>query len=326
MHNLISSKDRLNRYLFDGNHTVKVQTVSLHDTWLEIQARHDYPPVVVRLLGELVAASTLLSANLKFNGSLVLQLHGDGPIRLIVVECRSGLGLRATVKIRDNAVLPEDASLQTLINPGGHGQFSLVLDPAQRLPGQQPYQGIVPLSGDTVADVLHHYLEQSEQLETRLWLAADEKCAAGLLLQRMPEEGGNPSKATESQTDKPAIGEALADHDLWNRVLQLTNTLKPAELRELTSEELIQRLYWQETLRVFEPQTVHYACGCSRQRTAEIVKMLGKQEVDSILEEQGTLTVSCDYCVKHYVFDKVDCAQIFAQPEGNPPHISTVRH
>lgn len=290
--------DQLRKYLF-ADRTVRAQTVSLHAAWQAIQANHAYPPVIAKLLGELVAASALMAANLKFDGALVFQLQGDGDVRLIVVECRADLSLRATVKVREDAILPEQGTLQTLMNPGGNGRFAVMLDLPNRRPGQQPYQGIVPLVGDSVGAALEHYMASSEQLQTRLWLEADERAAAGLLLQQLPREGGH------------ATGAAV-DDDSWERSQQLADTLKPGELLSTPPETLIHRLYWQEDLVAFEPQTARFHCPCSREKVADVLRLLGREEVDGILEEQGQVDVTCDYCTKAYAFDRVDCAEIFA--------------
>lgn len=305
--------DLLKKYLFEDR-SVRVQAVRLHQTWLDAQVNHDYPPAIKRLLGELVAASTLLAANLKFDGSLVMQLQGDGPIALLVVECRSDLSLRATVKLRSNHVVPDTGTMQSLMNPGGNGRFIVLLDPQRKVPGQQAYQGIVPIVGETVADALGHYMQQSEQLDTRLWLAADEQHVAGLLLQRLPDQGGK--------------GEALlpgAGTDTWERAGILADTIKPDELLNTGIDTLIHRLYWEETLIAFEPLAVRWHCPCTRQRVAEMLRMLGRAEVEDILAEQGKVDVACDFCGKPYTFDAVDCARIFTGsqtlPEQDPPTV-----
>lgn len=306
--------DQLTKYLFADN-TVRAQTINLQQTWLDVHRTHDYPPAVTRLLGELVAASALLSANLKFDGTLLLQLQGDGDIVLVVVECRSDLSLRATVKIREGAVIPADATLQALLNPGGNGRFTVVLDPAHRAAGQQPYQGVVPLVGDTVAAALEHYMATSEQLQTRLWLQADDQKAAGLLLQRLPHEGGRATTVTENPDET------------WERAVQLATTLRANELLEIDSQTLIHRLYWEETLTVFEPEFVRFHCPCSRDKVADVLRLLGKDEVESIVAEQGQVDVKCDYCGQGYVFDPVDCAEVFAS--DTPPsagHQSSSTH
>ncbi len=310
--------DHLRKYLF-ADTTVRAQAVSLHHTWQQVIARHDYPPVIQRLLGELVAASTLLSANLKFDGVLALQIQGDGPIALLVVECHADLGLRAIVKLREDAVISEDADFQTLLNPNGQGRFIVVLDPADKVSGMQPYQGVVGLEGDSVAEVLEHYMASSEQLQTRLWLAADEQCAAGLLLQQLPRHGG---KAVVAEVPAPE-GE---DDDTWNRAVHLASTIKADELTSLPPEKLIHRLYWQETITAFEPLPVSYRCNCSRERVAKVLLMLGQPEVDSIVAEQGKATITCDYCVKSFVFDAVDCAELFANDSSTVRHHSDQRH
>ena len=164
--------------------------MQLGNAWRDMTAHRRYPPAVMRVLGEMVAAAALLATNIKFNGALVMQVYGDGPLQLLVVECQSDLALRATAKVRDEPIA-DDISLRELMNRDGRGRFSITLDPKDPLPGQQPYQGIVPLEGDSVAEVLQTYMRQSEQLETRLWLASNDTAAAGLLLQRLPGDGAS---------------------------------------------------------------------------------------------------------------------------------------
>src|SRR5690606_2112892 len=167
----------LKKFLFEDR-SVRIQAVRLQDTWRHAQEHQQHPPAVQRLLGELMAAAALLAANIKFEGSLVLQIQGSGPIALLVVECQSDLSLRGTVKIREGHEVPADGTLQSLLNARGEGRFIVVLDPRRKVPGQQAYQGIVPLEGETVAEVLQHYMKASEQLDTHLWLQADAQHAA----------------------------------------------------------------------------------------------------------------------------------------------------
>ena len=304
--------DLLKKYLFD-NRSVKLHALRLNQTWTDAQLHHDYPPAVKRILGELVAAATLLASNLKFDGSLVLQLQGDGPISLIVVECTGDLGVRATVKTRDEYVIPNNGTLRTLINPGGTGRFIVVLDPARKVPGQQAYQGIVPIESDSVAEVLEHYMVASEQLDTRLVLAADDTHAAGLLLQRLPDIGG-----LQTENIDPEILQAT-----WEHVCHLTATVKPEELLATDTDTIVHRLFWDDTLMVFEPQPVRWYCPCNRERIADMLRMLGAAEIDSVLAERGDVEVLCDFCGKPYHFDAVDCAGLFARhatmPEQDPP-------
>ncbi|MFY3138673.1 Hsp33 family molecular chaperone HslO [Achromobacter xylosoxidans] len=306
--------DQLKKYLLEDR-SVRVQAVRLTDTWKAVQANHDYPPAITHLLGELVAASTLLAANIKFDGSLVLQIQGDGPIALLVVECRSDLSLRATVKVREGHDVPADGDMQGLLNPGGNGRFIVVLDPQHKVPGQQAYQGIVPLEGDTVAEALQHYMKASEQLDTRLWLAADGEHAAGMLIQRLPYHGG---------ADAPTLTEQAAA-ETWERASALAATLKREELLATDIDTLIHRLYWEETLVAFDPQPVRWHCPCTRERVANMLRSLGEDEVKDILTERGQIDVSCDFCGKPYAFDAVDCAALFTSnppaADGTPPTV-----
>lgn len=307
----MTATDQLQKYLF-ADRSVRAQTVDLTLAWQQLQANHDYPPSVVRLLGELVAASTLLAANLKFEGSLVLQLQGDGDIPLIVVECRSNLDIRATVKVREGAQLPPEGDLQSLVNPGGKGRFSVVLDPARRKPSQPPYQGVVPMAGDTVAQVLEHYMVTSEQLQTRIWLAANAERSTGLLLQKLPDTGGHPQSSEEPS---------------WDRAQHLAATLTEAEMLTASPSTLIHRLFWDEDLLVFDAQPVRFHCPCSRERVSNMLRMLGYDEVKDILNEQGRVQVNCDYCTRQYVFDRVDCAEVFASDQPTSlRHHSGERH
>lgn len=303
--------DQLKKYLLEDR-SVRVQAVRLTDTWKAVQANHDYPPAITHLLGELVAASTLLAANIKFDGSLVLQIQGDGPIALLVVECRSDLSLRATVKVREGHEVPADGDMQSLLNPGGNGRFIVVLDPQHKVPGQQAYQGIVPLEGETVTEALQHYMKASEQLDTRLWLGADADHAAGMLIQRLPHHGGS---------DTTTLSEQAAT-ETWDRATALATTLKRDELLTTEIDTLIHRLFWEETLVAFDPLPVRWHCPCTRERVANMLRSLGQVEVDDILAERGQVDVACDFCGKPYVFDAVDCAALFTgsqQANGDAP-------
>ncbi len=287
--------DRLLKFMFHGA-PVRGELVRVADAWREMTAHHQYPPPVKRLLGEMVAAAALLASNIKFNGALVMQVHGDGPVKLLVVECQPDLALRATAKLGEQSIA-SDATMRELINRSGRGRFAITLDPRDSLPGQQPYQGIVPLDGDSMADVLETYMRQSEQLETRLVLAADEDVSAGLLLQRLPDSGGTG---------------AVVDEDAWDRVTTLGATLSTEELLRLSPENLARRLYSQEALAHQATLSPRFACRCSRERIGRMLVSLGREEVDSIVAELETVTVTCDFCGRQYSFDAVDAAQLFA--------------
>ena len=280
--------DILQRFLFE-NAPIRGELVHLDVTWQAILERHDYPPVLRDLLGELAAAAALLAATLKLEGALVLQIQGNGPLKLLVVECSGKLQMRATAKWTDELTSGD------LVQLVGDGRFVITLDPKD---GKQSYQGIVPLEGNSVAEMLQNYMIRSEQLDTRLWLAADDKRATGMLLQILP--------AQSDQAEHP-------DTDAWPRATQLADTLKREELLALPAAEIIHRLYHEEYMRLFEPQPVVFHCSCSRQSVGNMLKMLGRAEVDSILEERGSIEIHCEFCNQRYEFDSVDAAQLFAE-------------
>jgi molecular chaperone Hsp33 len=303
-------RDTVQRFLLEGA-SVRGEIVSLDRSWLEIANRHELPAPVLDTLGELSAAAVLLAATLKFEGALVLQIHGDGAISLIVVEARSDGRIRATVKVRDQEPIPESALLPELVNRTGKGRFAVTLDPAGRTDARQAWQGIVPFEGETVAEVLEHYMSRSEQLPTRLWLAADRERASGLLLQRLPDEGGKPASA-------------LTDPDGWNRLQHLAGTMDRVELLSTDPTVLLERIFWQEPVSAFQPRTIHFGCGCSRDKVSAMLRMLGTEEIAEILAERSEIEVHCDYCNEGYRFDAVDCAGLFIEPP--PQQGSSKRH
>ena len=297
------TKDTLQKFIFD-NAAVRGELVEISDTWREIQARHGYPKAVRSMLGEMVAASALLSANLKFNGSIVMQIHGDGPVRLLVVECDAELRIRATAKLAPDAEIADDASLGDLLNVNRRGRFVITLDPLEKMPGQQPYQGIVPLDGADMATVIENYMLRSEQMDTKLWLAADDQVSRGLLLQKLPRHSGKDDQSQQASVEE--------DLETWNRAVVLGSTLKREELLSTDIQTLLNRLFWEETIRVFDPQHPQFHCSCTREKVGNMLKMLGQPEVEAALADLGELGINCDFCGKHYAFDKVDCAQLFA--------------
>ncbi len=289
--------DTLQKFMFESA-PVRGELVEISDTWREVQARNTYPKAVKTLLGEMISAAALLSANLKFNGAIVMQIHGDGPVRLLVVECDSALQLRATAKVAPGATIADDATLPELVNANHQGRFVITLDPKDKLPGQQPYQGIVPLDGDSIATVIENYMMRSEQLDTKLWLAANDDVARGMLLQKLPKDGGTGS-AMEN------------DAEAWNHIVMLGSTVRNDELLATDIQTMMHRLFWEETIRVFDARHPSFHCNCSREKVGNMLKMLGREEVDSALDDLGTLAINCDFCGQHYEFDKVDCVQLF---------------
>ncbi|HTH60326.1 MAG TPA: Hsp33 family molecular chaperone HslO [Paraburkholderia sp.] len=298
--------DQLQKFMF-STAPVRGEIVSLANTWQDVLTRRQYPAPVRTVLGEMMAACALLSANLKFDGTLIMQIFGDGPVKMLVVQCTSDLSMRATARLSDDAAATLDdagLSLADLVNVGGHGRCVITLDPESKQPGQQPYQGIVPLNGEdgplpSVASVLEHYMHHSEQLDTRLWLAANDTRAVGMLLQKLPGDGGI----------VPHPGEL--DADTWERVCTLGGTLSREELLEQEPETLFRRLFWQENVHHFEPAGARFQCSCSREKVGAMLRMLGREEVDSVIEERGHVEIHCDFCNQRYEFDPVDVEQLF---------------
>ena len=305
--------DSLQVFVFDGA-PVRGEIVNIRDSWQAILARKDYPPAVKKLLGDLVAAGVLLCGTLKFNGSMIIQAQGNGAIRLLVLECNEHLVIRATAKINEDidlSNLAENAGLSDLINPDGKGRLVITLDPADRQPGQNPYQGIVALSDDgkpvqSIAEAITIYMRDSEQLETRLWLASDEESCGGLLLQKLPNMGG------QLKMDDEVAAEG------WSRLQMLSDTVTNEELLNLEPKVLMKRLYLEESshhgVRSFDQRTIQFGCRCSRIKVEDMLKMLGEDEINSILEEKSNVETNCDFCGQIYIFDAVDCKQIFASP------------
>lgn len=321
----------LHKFIFDGL-PVRGQLVLLGDAWQELLARRAanrasgaYPAPVARLLGELTAAAVLLQGNIKFDGALVLQIQGDGPLKLAVAEVQADLRLRATANLA-GAVAP-DANLGELVNAHGQGRCAITLDPRGRKPGQQPYQGIVPLVDangqpmDGVAAMLEHYMRQSEQLDTTLVLAASERAAAGLLLQRLPVQG----ERNLAQGERVEAG----GEDDFARLSILARSLRPEELLELDADTILRRLFWDERLLRLESRGdergPRFACSCSRARMAAMLTGLGRAEVEDVLREQGEVEVGCDFCGRQERFDAIDVARLFTPAEQQAPQPPAVQ-
>jgi molecular chaperone Hsp33 len=320
----------LHKFLFDGL-PVRGSIVRLTGAWTEVLARRaantttgGWPPPVAELLGEMAAAGCLMQSNIKFNGALVLQIFGDGPVKVAVAEVQHDLSLRTTAKVVGDVGV--NARLSDMVNAGNKGRCAITLDPKDRQPGQQAYQGVVPLFGDQgeklekLGEVLEHYMLQSEQLDTKLILAADGKVAAGLLIQRLPVEGeGNLEGRGQANEDRIGV-----DED-YNRIATLAASLTRQELLELDVDTILRRLFWEEKLMRFPAQSPRFACTCSRERVAGMIRGLGREEAESILAERGEIDVGCDFCGQQYRFDAVDAARIFTSPGDLPPVTSAVQ-
>jgi molecular chaperone Hsp33 len=325
--------DQLHKFLFDGL-PVRGMLVRLDTSWRELLSRrtsrddggHAFPAPVRALLGQMAAAGCLMQSNLKFNGALILQVFGDGPVKLAVAEAHPDLSFRATAKVV--GPVPATAQLEAMLNVHGKGRCAITLDPKDRLPGQQPYQGVVPLHGDQreplqkLSEVLEHYMLQSEQLDTKLVLAANDEVAAGLLIQRLPLAGdANLGGGAAVARDEDQIGR----NEDYNRIALLAATLTAEELLTLGPEVVLRRLFWEEKLTRFEPKSPRFACSCSRLRVAGMLRGLGRDEIDSIVAERGEVEIGCDFCGLQYRFDPVDVGELFTPGRDQPPASAVVQ-
>lgn len=319
----------IHKFLFEGM-PVRGMVVRLTESWREVLQRRQqggdpWPQPVRSLMGQMAAAGALMQSNIRFDGALVLQVHGDGPVRLAVAEVQSDLAFRVTAQI--DGPIAEGAGIEAMLNVNGRGRCAITLDPRDRTPGQQPYQGIVPLHGDQreplqrLSEVLEHYMLQSEQLDTRLVLAANDEVAAGLLLQRLPVEGvGN----LGGERNEDGIGTS----EDYQRIALLASTVTADELLSLDVDSLLHRLFWEENLRRFEPMRgelgPRFACSCSRERVAQMLGGLGREEVESVVEERGTVEVGCEFCGIKYHFDAVDVGELFAPLAAQAPGSASI--
>ncbi len=282
--------DVLSRFVFE-HAPVRGEIVHLDASFRAILERRIYPEPIRTVLGEFMAAAALLAATLKFDGRLILQIQGGGPLTLLVVECTSDHTLRAVAHW--DGIITQHA-LDQLV---GEGRLVITVEPRK---GEERYQGIVNLEGASVAQAVERYYAQSEQVETRVWLACDDARAAGLLLQRLPGTS--------------------EDEDLWPRAVELTSTLTSAELLSLPPAEVLRRLYHEEDIRLFSPAVLSFRCSCTRERVEAVLQMLGREDINNLLMEQGSVSVDCEFCGKHYTFDAVDVEQVFVvSPVSSAP-------
>jgi molecular chaperone Hsp33 len=292
-------RDCLHRFLFE-HYPIRGHIVHLDASWRALLEHRDYPPAIRDTLGEAVAASVLLAATLKFDGTLSLQLQGQGPMHLMLAQCSSELGVRAVARYRE---AHEGRDLAAL---SGEGNLTVTLENDDL---SQRYQGVVPLSGERLADCLREYFEASEQLPTRLWLHATEKGASGLLLQRLSDDSVQARTGVHPRVELPAPEEI---EDAWRRVQLLGDTLRAEELQGLSDREILRRLFHEDDVRLFESSPVFFRCRCSRERVIGMLRSLGADEVRSVLADRGEVEVRCDFCNRAYRFDPVDVEQLFA--------------
>lgn len=288
--------DQIQRFMFDQTN-VRGEIVTLTTAYHEVLTRHAYPPAVNELLGELLAAVALLTDTVKLDGTLSIEVRGQGVLSLLMAESNPGGELRAIARIAEDSHLPsERTSFRELV---GEGQIVITLDPRE---GNR-YQGIVALDHETLSGCLEAYFGQSEQLPTRLWLVADGERAGGLLLQRLPD-------ASQNQ-----------DTDAWERSVALADTIKPEELLGLEQREVLYRLYHEETVRVFEPKALRFGCTCSQERMTDALIRLGADELRDILREQGAIDTQCHFCHTKYHYTAADIETLLDNPDAPSPVI-----
>ena len=275
--------DQLKRFLFSNN-PIRGEHVSLDDSWREIVAQSDLKGKGLTLLGHALTAATLLVETLKIEGSVSLQIRGSGAIHLLLAEATSEHTIRGIV--RQTHEPEDDLSLKEIF------QTDKLVITIKSHKGS-PYQGIVPLTGDSISTALKAYFDQSEQLPTHFWFACDEKSATGMLIQKLPAEE--------------------SDKDAWNRVLCLAETTQQEELLTLKAEALLHRLFHEEEVELFKARPITFACTCSQERTLDMLVSLGKTEIDNLIEEQNEVAITCEFCNANYHFDKIDLEQLFSQ-------------
>lgn len=299
----MNQNDTLLRFIFKET-PIKGAAVRLSTAWSAMRQYQNWPESVTRLMGEMTAGSILLASSLKFEGALIMQVQGDGPVRLAIVEVRNGLLVRATVKMNEGEEVSDKMGMKELLNAHGRGRCAIMLDPVDRREGEPLYQGVVPLTGENIADALMGYMEQSEQIHTKLWLAADSEAASGLMLQQMPDFGGK--------------DEALKnDDDGLNRIETLAATITDEELLELSPQEITHRLFWEEAPEYFTPAEPKFACTCSREKVEAMIRNLGEVEALQIIKDEGEIKVTCDFCGRTERFSAEDIVKLFDNGSSN---------
>lgn len=271
----MKEQDCIRRFIFEQL-GLRGEWVRLQRSWEETKQHQLLSQPSQELLGQALIASVLLSATIKFEGSLILQAQGNGAIKTLVAQSTHDRKIRGLVKSDDRVV---EGNLLEMI---GEGRLVITVEPEKG----EPYQGIVPLEGDTLSAAISNYFLQSEQLQTRVWLFADETHAAGLLLQELPGQEGY-------KVD-------------WERILTLANTVTKDEMLQLNSDEMLYRLFNEEKVRLFEPERIEFSCSCSRRKIEKTLIALGRTELEDILQERDMIDVDCEFCRKHFCFDKID--------------------
>ncbi len=289
----IMHEDSLQRFLFEKV-GIRGEVVHLDRSWRAVMERHTYPQPVLDQLGQAMAAVVLLSATIKFTGALILQVQGDGPLSTVVTQATDHRTIRGIARWRD------EVPAGPLATVFGSGRLVLTIESE----AAEPYQGVVPLTGERLAEAIEDYFSRSEQLPTRLWLAANRSAAAGLFLQQVP-----------------AHRQMVED---WNRIAMLADTVTSSELLQSAGTRLLYRLFHEEQVRLFEPERVSFRCSCTRDRIERVLAALGRQEIDEIIRSQQTIDVRCEFCNRLYQFDAVDASALFTDASRAPS--SRLRH
>ena len=282
----MKQKDQIQRFLFE-EHAIRGQHISLDNSWQQIAQQSGAEGIAQVLLGQALCAAAMLVDTLKINGSVSMQIRGSGAIHMLVVEATSDHSVRGLVR-QSRSI----EKLQSLADVFESDKLVITIKDGIA----RPHQGIVPLVGDSLAEALQAYFNQSEQLPTRLWFACNSETAAGLLIQQLPGQS--------------------KDEDAWNRISILAETVQPEELLGLSAAQLLQRLFHQEHLRLFEPVSLSFYCSCSRERTRDMLVSLGKAEIDEIIATQQETSITCEFCNKKYHFDKVDLELLFQHEQA----------
>ena len=283
--------DVLHRFQLENLH-VRGEWVSLGESWREIQKTADYPKPVKQVLGEALVAISLLADSLKFDGSLIMQILGTLPLSMLVVQASSDGAIRGLANWQGD--IPQEASFRDLF---GEATGTMVISVEPNSNQGERYQSLVSLEGDSLAECFTQYFSQSEQLNTRLWMAVDDQFAAGLMLQSLPEEN----------IQHQAEG--------WNRATILADTIRNIELVELDAQELLYRLYHEEDLRLYDAKMIRFECTCSQEKIEHTIRTIGKGEADSIIKERGNIEINCDFCNTKYVLDSIDVTRLFSDAD-----------
>ena len=295
--------DSLYRFVVEGS-SVRGQLVYLDKAWQALASRHDYPPAVRRILGEAVSAAALLSATIKFDGALSIQASGDGGLRLLIAEATASGALRGLARWKGAL---QGALLSELL---GNGRLAITIDPGS---GRERYQGIVELHAEGLTESLRDYFIQSEQLPTRLWLAVGERRVAGMLLQRVPDQ--NPEDSREDSSGSST--------DTWLETVKHAEGIRPRDLLDLSVPDLLARIASDRPVRLYRGEDWRFLCSCSREKVTEVLRALGRDDLDALIEEQKQVSVNCEFCNAEFSFDAIDVAQVFVDDQHD---LRSTRH